>query len=683
MSSKDGATSEGGFDLPPIHRVGQDRRRDDARLRTLVTMNADGLLVVGIDGVIRYCNPAAAQLLGHPPQQLVGHLFGIPILPGQTADIDVVCPTGGVGCVAELRATAIDWDGQPSYLLSLRDVTEQRRQRQDYVDGLERERESRRAAETAERRAAFLADVSTLLGATLDYATALCGLARFAVPFLANVCAVHLRDGDQVRLVAMAGASLDPVSTELIDRRRPFDHEAATGVAAVLKSGRTETQSEITDAVLTDLVGSSGEMQAVRAAGLRSVLIVPMASRGQTLGALALGRSERAFSPEDQSLAEDLARRAALAVDNGRLYRQLADADRRKDEFLAMLAHELRNPLAPLRNALYMLRQGDGHPAAKEWAWDVVNRQMRHLGRLVDGLLDVSRVTRGRVALQMEPVDVGALARRVIDAARPLFNTRGQKWAVRLPAEPVYVDGDPLRLEQVLANLLDNAARYTPPGGRIEVTVGRDGEDAIITVADTGVGIPADLLANVFDLFTQADRSLDRAEGGLGIGLTLVKRLVDLHGGRVAAHSDGVGTGSKFTVRLPAMASDGTASAAVQGRRVLVVDDNRDLAESLAMVLRLWGHEVAVAYDGPAALAAAHERPPEVVFLDIGLPHLDGFEVARRLREDPDLRRARIVAITGYGRDDDRRRAQDAGIDLHLTKPVDPSDLQPLLAETA
>jgi two-component system CheB/CheR fusion protein len=371
-----------------------------------------------------------------------------------------------------------------------------------------------------------------------------------------------------------------------------------------------------------------------------------------------------------------------VAVDNGRTCRQLAEAERHKDEFLAMLAHELRNPLAPLRNALYMLRQGDGNPAAKEWAWEVVNRQVGHLGRLMDGLLDVSRVTRGRVALQREVVDIGALTRRVADAARPLFDARRHSCTLQLPASPAYVEGDPLRLEQVLANLLDNAARYTPPGGQITVTVGTDGTDATVAVADNGIGIAPDVLPRVFDLFTQADRRLDRSEGGLGIGLTLVKRLVESHGGRVVAHSDGTGEGSTFTVRLPALAPamDGTVIPPHR-RRVLVVDDNRDLAESLAMVLRLWGHDVTVAYDGPAALVAARAQPPEVVFLDIGLPYLDGFQVAKQMRLEPALRRARIVAITGYGRDEDKLRSREVGIDLHLTKPVDPSDLQPLLAE--
>ncbi|HEY1375246.1 MAG TPA: ATP-binding protein, partial [Gemmataceae bacterium] len=627
---------------------------------------------------------AAGALLGQTAERLIGQPFGTPVMPGQTADIDIVRPSGG-RCVGELRGTAIDWDGGPSYLITLRDVTEQRLQRQDYLDALERERQSRHATEMAERRAAFLAQASTHLAASLDYETALAALPRLVVPFLADWCAVHLRDGDRARLVGAAGAGLTAVPAGTLEQWHPLDPHAEHGIDAVLRTGETEFLPEVTDDMLADLAHTPERLEALRAVGLRSSLIVPMTVRGETLGsvALALARPDRAFGPAERALAEDLARRAAAAVDGGRVYRRLAEADRRKDEFLAMLAHELRNPLAPLRNALYMLRQGNGDPAAKEWAWDVVNRQVRYLGRLVDGLLDVSRITRGRVVLQREAVDLQALVRRVAEAARSLFDARRHQWELRLPVEPVYVLGDPLRLEQVLANLLDNAARYTPPRGRVAVTVRTDGGDAVVEVADTGAGIPAELLPKVFDLFTQADRPPDRSEGGLGIGLTLVKRLVELHGGRVVAHSAGPDQGSTFTVRLPALADSPAAApaGAPAGRRVLVVDDNRDLAETLAMVLRLWGHDVAVAYDGQAALAAARERPPEVVFLDIGLPFLDGFEVAKRMRQQPETRRARIVAITGYGRDEDRRRSREVGIDVHLTKPVDPIDLQPLLAD--
>ena len=650
-------------------------------------MNADGILVVGrSDGTVHFANPAASVILDRPLDRLCGQPFGAPVVPGETADIDVPRADGDSG-VAEFRVAAIDWDGEPAYLITLRDVTEERRTRKAYQQSLEREQASRHAAETAERRAAFLADASTLLCSSLDYETSLAALARFAVPFLADWCAIHLRQGDQVRLIGLACAGLDrPVTPDELKNVYPLDLNLPRGAAHVLRSGQAEHLPEITDAVLQDLACGPEQL---RTLGLRSSLVVPMALRGQTVGTLsfALARPGRSFGAADRALAEDLGRRAAVAVDNGRLYGLLAQADRCKDEFLAMLAHELRNPLAPLRNALYMLRQTGGNPAASEWAWEVTQRQMRHLGRLVDGLLDVSRVTRGRVQLRHEAVDLVALARRVTEAAGPQLEARRHRWAVHTPEAPLYVEGDPLRLEQVLANLIDNAARYTEPGGRVDVTLRRDGGAAVLEVADTGVGIEPHLLPRVFNLFEQAERPLDRSQGGLGIGLTLVRKLVELHGGRVEASSPGPRRGSTFTVRLPALDRAPGLPALADGRpaprarRVLVVDDNRDLAESLAVVLRLWGHDVRVAYDGRSALETAQEYTPEVVLLDIGLPQLDGFEVARRLRQRPELRQARLVAITGYGRDEDRRRSAEAGFDLHLTKPVDPLDLQPLLVD--
>lgn len=356
--------------------------------------------------------------------------------------------------------------------------------------------------------------------------------------------------------------------------------------------------------------------------------------------------------------------------------------DRRKDEYLAMLAHELRNPLAPLRNALYMLRRPDTLPAHQQWAWDVVRRQVRQLGQLVDGLIDAARVTRGRVELKREVVDLAALVRGCCEIAKAQFAARRHEWVADLPDRPLRIEGDPLRLEQVVVNLLDNAAKYTEPGGRVDIRLRRDGRDAVLDVCDTGAGISAVLLPRVFNLFEQADRPLDRGDGGLGIGLTLVRKLTELHGGTVSATSPGVGQGSCFSVRLPARVEEvqlEPAADPLPKRRVLVVDDNRDLAESLAMVLRLWGHDVKVEYDGPGALTAARDYRPDVVFLDIGLPGLDGYEVARRLRGPLGFRDARVVAITGYGREEDRKRAREAGFDMHLTKPVDPEDLQKLL----
>jgi PAS domain S-box-containing protein len=369
----------------------------------------------------------------------------------------------------------------------------------------------------------------------------------------------------------------------------------------------------------------------------------------------------------------------------------LQEADRRKDEFLAMLGHELRNPLAPIRNAVHVLRLFGPADEQQRWARDVIQRQAEQLSRLVDDLLDVSRITGGKIQLVKERVEITVVVARAVETSRPLIDARRHDLRVTLPTESLPVEADVTRLAQVLVNLLNNAAKYTEPGGRIGLAIERAGGDVVVRVRDTGVGIPPEALPRVFDLFTQAQRTLDSAQGGLGIGLSLVKRLVELHGGSVEAHSEGPGKGSEFTVRLPLLGGAGCgvgneqpgrtahpAPRARQPRRVLVVDDNRDAAETLALLLRSAGHEVCLAYDGVEALAAAEGFGPEVAFLDIGLPGLDGYEVARRLRQRPG--KLLLVAVTGYGQEEDRRRAHAAGFDRHLVKPVDPTVLQELLA---
>jgi PAS domain S-box-containing protein len=367
---------------------------------------------------------------------------------------------------------------------------------------------------------------------------------------------------------------------------------------------------------------------------------------------------------------------------------RLAEADRRKDEFLAMLAHELRNPLAPVRNALYLLGTPGVSPEALERAREMMERQVQHMVRLVDDLLDVSRITRGKVELRKESVDLIGLVQRVAEAAQPQVEAKGLDLAVSLPSEPVVLEVDPTRFDQVITNLVNNAVKFTDPGGRIEIALARREDGVRISVRDTGIGIEPELLPVIFDPFTQGSHSLDRAQGGLGIGLTLVHSLVEMHGGRVAAHSAGRGRGSEFVVFLPDGLEAGTEKhaagspelpAASRSQRVLVVDDNRDSAETVALVVELWGHETRVAYDGAEALEAALVYRPEVILLDIGLPGMDGYEVARRLRTLDGLRGVKLVAMTGYGGEEDRQRAREAGFDHHLVKPVDPRELEALL----
>ena len=378
--------------------------------------------------------------------------------------------------------------------------------------------------------------------------------------------------------------------------------------------------------------------------------------------------------------------RDATARERDTLLLDLQTASRAKDEFLAMLGHELRNPLSPIVTALHLMkRQGDGHPSREH---EIIERQVTHLVRLVDDLLDVSKITSGKIALKREPVEVGDVVAKAVEMASDLFEQRRHRLAIDVPSAGLRVDGDAVRLAQVVANLLTNAARYTPPGGLVTVRAARDGADAVLVVTDDGVGIEADMLPRIFDLFVQGQQSTDRKEGGLGLGLSLVKSLVAMHGGTVVARSGGLGKGTEFEIRLPATSKTKSAreratptERAGGSRRVLVVDDNLDSAEMLSEMLGATGHEVAMAHDGGSALAVAEAFAPEIALLDIGLPVMDGYEVGRRLRDAPATAACRLIALTGYGQDKDQARSRESGFEAHLVKPVDLDRLLKLIGE--
>jgi CheY-like chemotaxis protein/two-component sensor histidine kinase len=380
----------------------------------------------------------------------------------------------------------------------------------------------------------------------------------------------------------------------------------------------------------------------------------------------------------------------ALRESEARLEEKLREADRRKDEFLAMLAHELRNPLAAVRSATEVLRHIDAPGSQLPAMRAVIERQTDQLVRMVDDLLDVSRISQGKLVLRKETIDLSAAVERAVETSQPLIEAGRHRLVVRLPPEPLQLEGDLPRLSQAVSNVLNNAAKYTEPGGHIELTVETVANEARLRVKDNGIGIPAEILPSVFDLFAQADRALHRAQGGLGIGLTLVKNIVEMHGGRAEAFSGGPGQGSEIVLHLPlagapcpaGLPDSGEASpgsAAPSSRRILVVDDNVDSAESLAMLLEINGHEVRTAHDGADAVEIAGAFRPRIALLDIGLPTLDGYEVARRLRQQPEMRNAVLIALTGYGQSEDRRKSMEAGFDHHLTKPVDFEVLKALL----
>jgi signal transduction histidine kinase/ActR/RegA family two-component response regulator len=428
-------------------------------------------------------------------------------------------------------------------------------------------------------------------------------------------------------------------------------------------------------------------------------LVIPFGVERPILGTIWIVAhdEDRHFDAEDVRVMTGLAdftasalRLSKQAEDNAKLCRALQDADRRKDVFLATLAHELRNPLAPVCNAVQVMRLKGPPVPELEWARGVIERQMQQMTHLIDDLLDISRIALNKLDLRKERVSLETIVQGAVETSRPLIEQHEHELVVTLPPEPIRLEADLTRLAQVFLNLLINAAKYTPRGGRIWLTAERQGSDAVVSVRDSGMGIPSDKLPHIFEMYTQVDRTLDRAEGGLGIGLALVKQLVQMHGGTIEARSDGPGKGSEFVVRLPVdltgratepASEDVLPCASASGLRVLVVDDNRDAADSLGMILQIMGNDLRTAYDGLEAVAITEDFRPDVALVDIGLPNLNGYGVAHRIRERTWGKNILLIALTGWGQDDDRQRSKEAGFDSHLVKPVEFASVMKLLAD--
>jgi PAS domain S-box-containing protein len=489
-----------------------------------------------------------------------------------------------------------------------------------------------------------------------------------------------LRESERRFMVAFHANPLPMSITSLRDHRHLEVNEAAvrhSGYSREEMLGQTKPQLgfwvtvEHRDRVLR-LLHSEGRVRDLE---------VTFRTRGGEERQLLVNSEVISFENEPAVLS------VALDITERKLHEEsLRAANRAKDEFLAMLGHELRNPLGTLTNAVAVLERLPGDDETMRHVVAIIGRQTGHLTRLVDDLLDVARATSGKIELQRRPVDLHALAGRCRDALAQAGRT--ERHSVVLEGDPVHVDGDSSRLEQVLNNLVDNALKYTPGSGRVTITTERVGDTAVLRVRDTGQGIRTDMLGRVFDLFVQEPQSLDRSRGGLGLGLALVKRLVELHGGSVSVWSAGSGQGSEFTVRLPAVAPPVPEAgppgadprpAGARSRRVLVVEDSPDARQSLCLLLKLAGHEVEACEDGPTGLARLHAFRPDVALIDLGLPGMDGYSVAREARGRPETRAIRLVAVTGYGQAEDRRRALAAGFDLHVTKPVDASMLDEML----
>jgi signal transduction histidine kinase/CheY-like chemotaxis protein len=540
-----------------------------------------------------------------------------------------------------------------------------------------------------EEALSFLAEASKSLAALADRESTLQQAVRLPIPYLADWCVVYVI-GEHGGIDYHAHAHRDPAKEQLLNqmlKKSPLDWTSDTATVRSLRTGQSQLMPELTAPFLDSIAQSDEHRAIIRELGPRAVISVPLKIRERTIGVMGLVSCDtrRRYTEREVSLAESFAERVSTAVDNARLFHAVKEASRQKDEFLAMLAHELRNPLAAIR---YAVALGQMSPdEAPGDLFDVIDRQTRNLARLIDDLIDVSRISRNKVTLRKEHVDLATIVSRAVDSARPLMEQKHHELVLDIGQGPLPVHVDATRAEQIVANLLTNAAKYTRENGCVTLRLYRDDGAAIVKVIDTGIGMPPEILSRVFDLFAQADRTLDRSEGGLGIGLTVARKLAEMHGGSISAASQGIGKGSTFTVRLPLSQMPSPPEeppnaprrgGQLQQLRILVVDDNRDTADSCALLLKAHGHEVKTAHDGVAALERAREFKPQVLFLDIGLPRMNGYDVAKTLRQEG-FEREVIVAISGYGQPDDRRRSLEAGFDHHLVKPVDYGSLNAVL----
>ena len=566
-------------------------------------------------------------------------------------------------------------------------------------EALVRSESARNAAEEAIRRANYLSEVSQSLALSLNIDATVHALANVAVPALGLAAAVALLDSHGelgCRGVRADGATDMSGLPSLAGGYRKLNAETARAVRSAMLSRSIEFRPPafVCEPLAAGAHDASPEGQLPD--GVKTMAICPLFSGDQLLGALLLFGGPEHFKSADVALITEVASRASIAMENARLYTLVQEADRRKNEFLAMLAHELRNPLAPIRNAVHIIHGAPIVDPTVAWARDVIGRQVDHMSRMVDDLLDVSRIVRGKVTVQTEPMMLSSLCERAVEASTPFIDAKQQELTVTIPDDTVVLQGDVVRLSQVLSNLLNNASKFTPAEGKITLSASLQGEDVKIDVSDDGQGIDPQFLPHIFELFVQGDQALDRAQGGLGIGLTLVKHLVELHAGRIEAYSEGKGKGARMSLFFPAKVLRGdsfpipipvraqmTAPIPAGSKKVLVVDDLAASADTLKVLLEMEGFSVMVANDGATALAVAQEFVPEVVILDIGLPGMDGFEVARRLRSRPELNKAVLIALTGYGEAESRLRSQQAGFDHHVVKPADIDFLLSIVGQPA
>jgi PAS domain S-box-containing protein len=681
-----------------VFRDVSERKRSEearARLAAIVESSEDAIVSKTLEGVIRSWNAGAERLFGYTAEEAVGRPITL-IIPPERHDeertiLDRLCRGERVEHFETVRVAR---DGRRIDISLTISPVRDGAGRIIGASKIARDITEKKHAEKALREHGRLLRQVAEAGLTIHSARSLDGVLRASAEearriFGARQAASRLTAGEEG---AEAITALS-VPEEGEGRREHGTPPAVEDIcAAVCRTNRPVrlTRAELEAHPAWRKAGGEGD----RHSPPRGLLAAPLVGRtGQNVGLIQVaGKEDGEFSEGDEAALVQLAHIASVAIANAQLYGELREQDRRKDEFLALLAHELRNPLAPLRNGLQVMRLAAGDPGAVAQTRAMMERQLGHMVRLIDDLLDVSRISRNKMELRRARVLLADVVSSAVETARPLIDAAGHTLTVALPPDPVYLDADLTRLAQVFGNLLTNSAKYTRRGGHIWLDAGRRGEDVVVSVRDNGIGIPAEALPSIFDMFSQVDRSIERSTGGLGIGLALVKGLVEMHGGAVTAESAGLGKGSTFRVRLPALDThpEGVAEEAPRagpgangpGRRVLVVDDNQDSATSLALMLRLMGNEVQTAHDGVEALALAEAFRPQLILMDVGMPKLNGYEAARRIRAQPWGRSVTIIALTGWGQEGDRARSQEAGCDGHLVKPVNLPDLEKLLAES-
>ncbi len=674
-----------------------DRKRGEeaqARLAAIVESSDDAIVSKTLDGVITSWNRGAERLFGWTAAEAVGRPITL-IIPPERLDEEprILEKLRRGGRVDHFETVRVAKDGRRLDISLTISPVRDASGRITGASKIARDVTARKRAEAAVREHARLLREVAAAGLTIHSAGTLDSVLRVIAEEARRVLGAH-RGVASLTVGDDCGQATSAVSTSADHDRWRESSVPPPVEAACAEVCRTNRPLRLTRAELEahpawqESSGSRGEYPP-----LRGWMAVPLVSRGgRNLGLIRVSdKDDGDFSESEEAALVQLAHVASVAIENARLYGELREADRRKDEFLALLAHELRNPLAPLRNGLQIMRLAEADRDAVAQARAMMDRQLGHMVRLIDDLLDVSRISRGKMELRRSRVLLADVVSSAVETARPLIEAGGHRLAVSLPPGPVPLDADLTRLAQVFGNLLTNSAKYTPRGGHIRLDAERHLGEVVVSVQDDGIGIPAEALGRVFDMFSQVDRSVERSSGGLGIGLALVKGLVEMHGGTVAAESPGPGRGSTFTVRLPAPeggpgpVSQGGAEGPPTGRgprrRVLVVDDSRDTAESMAAMLRLLGDEVRTAHDGAEAVRAAEEFRPEVILMDVGMPRLNGLEATRQIRERPWGRGVVIVALTGWGQEADRERSREAGCDGHLVKPVNLPDLQKLLRE--